>query len=104
MKQNCWEFMKCGREFGGKKSHEFGVCPVATEEKANGINSGKNGGRICWAISGTMCGGTIQGEFAQKQSTCLACKVYRQIQKEEGNNFHLMLPGQTYNTAERKKK
>ena len=23
---NCWEFMKCGREFGGLKAHELGFC------------------------------------------------------------------------------
>ena len=50
-KQNCWEFKKCGREPGGVKTAELGVCPAATTEKANGLNSGRNGGRACWAIA-----------------------------------------------------
>ena len=40
-KQNCWEFMKCGREPGGERVKELGVCPVALDSSANGINSGK---------------------------------------------------------------
>lgn len=29
-KLNCWEFKKCGRETGGLKIKEMGVCPDAT--------------------------------------------------------------------------
>jgi len=24
---NCWEFKKCGREPGGEKASELGICP-----------------------------------------------------------------------------
>jgi uncharacterized protein YbcI len=27
------------------------------------INNGVNGGRICWTITGTLCGGKVQGDF-----------------------------------------
>ncbi len=64
-KQNCWEFLKCGRGSGGKAEHS--TCPASTDTSANGLNEGKNGGRICWAISGTFCGGKIGGFYAKKQ-------------------------------------
>ncbi|GBD98556.1 hypothetical protein BMS3Abin07_00576 [bacterium BMS3Abin07] len=57
MKRNCWEFKGCGREPGGKNAEGLGVCPAATYERLDGIHRGKNGGRVCWIIAGTMCGG-----------------------------------------------
>jgi hypothetical protein len=96
-KQNCWEVKKCGREQGGNKSAEMGVCPAAEDISCNGINSGKNGGRICWAIAGTFCGGKVQGDFAQKSVSCMSCEVFKQVKNEEGpDNFTLMKPGQAY--------
>jgi len=32
-KLNCWEFMKCGREVGGKNVKELGICQVVLEKK-----------------------------------------------------------------------
>ena len=55
----------------------------------SGFNSGVDGGRICWAIAGTLCGGKIQGTFAQKASNCMACEFYRVVRQEEGSNFKL---------------
>ena len=83
MKTNCWEFKKCGREPGGLKVAEFGVCPAATNTKLNNTNSGKNGGRSCWALAGTLCGGKVQGMFAQKMQNCMACDFYKIVQDEE---------------------
>ena len=83
MRQNCWEFKRCGREPRGAKSVELGVCPAATEARLNGIHSGRNGGRACWAIAGTLCGGTVQGSFATKLSNCLKCEFYQAVLKEE---------------------
>ena len=84
MKQNCWEFKKCGREPGGAKSGELGVCPASLETRTNGVNSGKNGGRACWALAGTLCGGKVQGSFAAKVANCLACEFYQLVGQEEG--------------------
>ncbi len=81
---NCWEAMRCGREQGGKNSTEFGVCPAAADRSFDGINSGKCGGRICWAVAGTFCGGRPQGSFAEKRSSCLECQFYQKVQNEEG--------------------
>lgn len=86
-KMNCWEFKKCGREPGGIKSAELGVCPAATEQRVDGVNHGCNGGRACWAISGTMCGGKVQGTYANKIGNCLNCEFYQRVQKEERPHF-----------------
>ena len=86
---NCWEMKKCGREPGGPKVAEFGVCPAAHTLTA-GLNGGSHGGRICWAVAGTLCGGRIQGGFAQKVASCMACDVYLAVKREEGTNFKLL--------------
>ena len=74
MKVNCWEYKKCGRQPGGPRAMELGVCPAATDTKADGMNGGCNGGRMCWALTGTMCGGQVQGTFAQKLTNCMDCE------------------------------
>jgi hypothetical protein len=82
------------------KVSELGVCPAATDTSSNGLNGGMNGGRICWAIAGTMCGGKVQGTFAQKRITCLACDFFHQVKREEGINFVQLKPGQVYKPHE----
>ena len=86
-KKNCWEVKKCGREPGGAKVKELGICPASTEKRTDGINEGKNAGRACWALAGTFCGGKVQGSFAAKMSNCMACDFYKEVQKEEGSNL-----------------
>ena len=86
---NCWEFLKCGRQPGGAKVGEFGVCPAATEKSGDGINNGKNSGRICWLVGGTLCGGMIQGSSAAKLDNCTQCEFFKLVQNEEGANFVL---------------
>ncbi len=99
-KVNCWEMLQCGREVNGVNASQMGVCPANTDTSADGLNSGKNGGRICWAISGTFCGGEKQGTFAQKKMSCMSCEVYKRVQSEEKlNEFSLMKPGQQYQAA-----
>ncbi|MFA5925861.1 MAG: hypothetical protein WC831_02910 [Parcubacteria group bacterium] len=93
-KYNCWELLQCGREVGGDKVSELGVCPVNKNSESDLLNEGKNGGRICWAIAGTLCGEKVQGVFAQKRETCHMCPVYLLVKEEEGENFRELLPGQ----------
>jgi hypothetical protein len=81
---NCWQFKKCGREPNGAKVAEFGVCPAAMEARLNKTNSGMNGGRACWAITGTLCGGKVQGSFAAKLGNCMKCEFYQLVGAEEG--------------------
>lgn len=96
-KLNCWEFEKCGREPGGAKVKEMGICPAATDAACAGINGGKNGGRICWAIAGNFCGGKVQGDYAQKFVSCIACAFFKTVKQEEGaDKFQLLKAGQKY--------
>jgi len=93
-KQNCWEIMNCGREPGGKNVGELGICRVPLSGIGDGFNEGKNRGRICWAITGTFCGGEIQGTYAKKLKSCETCPAFKKTKEEEGDNFQLLLPGQ----------
>jgi len=86
-KKNCWEFKNCGRQPGGIKVAELGECPAATMIVVNGLNSGKNGGRCCWVIAGTLCGGKVQGTFATKLTNCMACEFYKLVGQEEGTAY-----------------
>jgi hypothetical protein len=63
---NCWEFKKCGRELGGVKAKELGVCPAYP-----------NHGRHCARLTGTLCGGKVQGTFAMKVGNCIQCDFYK---------------------------
>ena len=88
-KANCWEVKKCGRQPGGAKVAELGACPAAQAD-TSGANNGTRGGRFCWAIAGTLCGGKIQGTFAQKVANCMACEFYLAVRREEGAAFKLI--------------
>ena len=89
---NCWEHTNCGREPGGAKAAELGICPAATESKVDGVHGGKNGGRACWAIAGTLCGGKVQGTYASKLVNCAACDFYKAVVKAEGENYSGVFP------------
>lgn len=89
MKQNCWEYKQCGREPGGSKVQELGVCPAAIESKLNGVHNGKNSGRTCWVVAGTYCKGKIQGAFAKKFKDCMNCEFYKAVKEEEYPAFLL---------------
>jgi len=84
VKRNCWEIMQCGREPGGSEVDEYGVCPASVEKKLDSINQGRNGGRSCWGVGGTMCSGYVDGTFAKKIGTCMSCEFFKRVQEEEG--------------------
>ena len=63
---NCWEYKQCGREAGGAKVKELGVCPAYP-----------NHGQRCAHIAGTFCGGKVQGAFAQKLANCMKCEFFK---------------------------
>jgi hypothetical protein len=79
--------MKCGREPGGSKSIELGICSASVETLTDGINGGKNGGRACWALSGTFCEGEVQGTFASKIGDCKQCDFYKLVQRDQDNAY-----------------
>jgi hypothetical protein len=85
--QNCWEFKKCGREPGGARVAELGVCPASGAAQLTGVNHGLHGGRACWAVAGTFCGGKVQGTFATKLEACSHCEFYALVAKEEGRGM-----------------
>lgn len=82
-KVNCWEFKSCGREPGGPRVGELGACPAAADVAYSGVHGGINGGRCCWGVAGTFCGGTVQGTFAQKLATCVGCEFFLRVNAEE---------------------
>jgi hypothetical protein len=87
--RNCWEVKGCGREPGGHRVEECGVCPAATARAYNGNNRGINGGRYCWRVAGTLChlakeaGETEEG----KRKKCGTCAFHLQVLEEEGSSF-----------------
>ena len=80
---NCWEYQKCGREPNGNRVDELGICPAAIDTSFDGINRGRNGGRVCWAIAGTYCEGEIQGAFADKRDSCVKCHFFKMVNSED---------------------
>jgi len=88
-KKNCWQFKSCGREPGGNKVKEFGICPASNEQKLHGTHEGNCAGRACWIIAGTFCGGEEQGTFASKYHNCEQCDFYLMVRQEEGLKFRM---------------
>jgi DNA-directed RNA polymerase subunit RPC12/RpoP len=81
--ENCWEFMRCGRE----RPNVMGICPAAAEARADGVNGGRNAGRVCWAVAGTFCGGKIQGTYAQKLVACTECEFRAMVRDQTVYRF-----------------
>ncbi len=88
-KTQCWEVKKCGREPDGKNADKLGVCKAALPNKYDNFNEGEHGGRFCWAITGTLCGAEVQGEYCEKIANCLSCEFLQLVEKEEGGRFVL---------------
>lgn len=86
-RMNCWEFFSCGREHGGGRENELGVCLAAAAGELNGLNDGACGGRCCWAIAGTFCGGMVQGTYAQKLGDCLKCDFHTFVRHQQAKNY-----------------
>ena len=89
-KKNCWEVKKCGHQPGGDQVGTQGICSASTIMAVDGINNGINGGRACWALTGTMSGPAekVQGTFARTMSTgCYDCEFFEQVMIEEQDDF-----------------
>lgn len=88
-KMNCWEYMRCGRQPSGDRALELGECPAAiVRAYPDGeYNGGTFLGRRCWRMVGTLCGGEVQGVFAQKVGNCRLCLFYQMVEREEGEGF-----------------
>lgn len=98
LKRNCWEFKKCGREPGGRRADELGVCAAATHKRMHGVNGGINGGRICWVVAGTYSTyrvSNLECSMAKNIKSCMSCEFHRQVLKEEGfigEGFDIVMP------------
>jgi hypothetical protein len=91
-KYNCWEAMKCGLEPGGDRAEKYGVCLAATHKRLDGCNHGKNAGRACWALLGTLCHGEDgiprkQDTYSQKLSRCTQCRFFELVAIQEEDDF-----------------
>lgn len=93
LRENCWEFFKCGRSPGGAHAAAFGICPTTISSQAEGINGGHNGGRMCWAIAGTLCAVGDQAHTNRGPDRCAACQFFRKVREEEGAaDLQLLMP------------
>ncbi len=89
MKVNCWEYTKCERHPGGSQVEERGICPAAIDTVHDGTNGGKNAGRYCWKVAGTLCDDKPVGTFAAMMRNCSACHFYNFVKQEEQGNYIL---------------
>lgn len=87
MRENCWNATGCGMQPGGEGAKLHGTCPAVTAAVLDGANGGKNGGRACWVVDGTSCGGEAQGSFVEKLNTCRGCEFHARVRKEEGGAY-----------------
>lgn len=78
---NCWDFMGCA--IGAPDR----ACPAARACVLDGVHGGRNAGRLCWAVGGTLCGGAVQGSPEEKRRACRGCDFYRAVLREEGRDF-----------------
>ena len=81
-KFNCWEYKKCQRQPGGKHAGDS-PCMASVEAKLDGVHGGKNAGRTCWVVSGTLGGNKPIGRFAMLQNDCNVCDFYQKVRSEE---------------------
>jgi hypothetical protein len=88
-KLNCWEYKDCGRQPFGKNVKDMGQCLAATCVELHGTHGGKNAGRACWVVAGTLCGGEVQGNFAKKLGNCIKCDFFQMVIAEEGDKYIL---------------
>lgn len=86
-RRNCWEEKNCGRQPGGDQVGALGECPAVSAFACHRVNNGINGGRACWAVAGTLCGGKVQGRFADKIKGCANCDFFHQVAKDEGQGL-----------------
>lgn len=85
MKQNCWEFFKCGKAPHIKpKLRGESVCSVTISHEFDGVNGGQAAGRTCWSVSmDKKCG----VHLADQYSRCSGCPFFRKVVEEEGLGF-----------------
>lgn len=89
IRPDCWEFKACGHGPRGETGSTGPICPAAMPSCFDGTNGGTRSGRFCWAISGTLCDGAVQGSYAEKLESCLKCDFYLLVERQEGRRLRL---------------
>jgi signal transduction histidine kinase len=84
MKLNCWDYLRCNH---GPSSKD--PCPAFVDHTSDGVNNGKNAGRICWSVPDTLCFDKPMGQFDEKRDICFSCGFFQLVKQEEGNLFQL---------------
>ena len=92
---NCWDFRQCAHGPGSTDP-----CPVVDDVASDGVNSGKNAGRICWTVSNTPCFNNDANSFPQKRKICVSCSFYHRVKREEGEGFQYFKIAQGVQEAE----
>lgn len=88
MGTNCWEIIGCGMEENGYKAKEDGeVCPAAIDVSHDMKNNGKNAGRYCWKVAGTMSNEERKGYYVSIVKSCDVCQFYKFVKQREGASF-----------------
>lgn len=94
--------MRCGRGSSRNNIIESRICNAAIDYKSDGINEGKNGGRICWAIVGTLCNNHSRELICgirkwRSTQSCLSCSFFKKVKKEQGYGKFTTLKKETVN-------
>ncbi|MBF0427494.1 MAG: hypothetical protein HQL94_01115 [Magnetococcales bacterium] len=91
--KNCWEENKCGREPGGSKEKKLGTCPVAVHALADGFLGGKNGGRACIFIVGSLASqalaNTCESIANNSVRDCFKCHFFEIMKKKYKKTYNL---------------
>jgi hypothetical protein len=103
LKKNCWEFKSDLQESGKESKEGCSQCPVPQLTNYDGINGGKNGGRVCWLITGTLCSEDVQLTYSHKLGTCRKCDFYLTVEKEEGSKLCLPIDVVEYIVNEKRR-
>ncbi len=89
---NCWEYKKCGRNPGGANTMRLGICPASYDVAADGVNDGRNGGRVCWSVAGNINNDSPQRRPSGKPRNCLFCDFFMRVCNEEGMRLQMSPP------------
>jgi hypothetical protein len=84
--------MACGREAGGRKAGELGICPVSLRSQPEGVSRAAGRGQPCWAFPGNACDHRSDGQPGQDSLACRQCERMQQVCDREGRYFALRQP------------
>jgi DNA-binding transcriptional regulator YiaG len=64
-------------KYGRKPCWDLQECPSETRKRCPAWEY--HSGHLCWFISGTLCQGEVQGNWASKMRICRKCKVFKSM-------------------------